>query len=235
MPQDQTLVTIAIPTYNRAGSYLPQALRSALAQDYPQLEIIVSDNASTDHTEELMKGFSDPRLRYVRHEKNIGGKANWTFCVRQARGTYFLLLHDDDLIDPDFITVCMAAANGRSDLGLIRTGIRVIDGQGRILAEHENRVAGLSLPDFFRAWFRKDTAFYLANTLFNTKALQELGGFHSKTHMFDDVVTATRIASKLDRAEVQEIKASFRLHDSNWGDTPTLRWIGQRTVSTCAI
>jgi glycosyltransferase involved in cell wall biosynthesis len=222
MPQPQPLVTIAIPTYNRAGTYLPQALRSALAQDYPQLEIIVSDNASTDHTEELMKGFSDPRLRYVRHEKNIGGKANWTFCVRQAHGVYFLLLHDDDLIDPDFVSVCMGVARGRSDLGLIRTGIRVIDGEGRVLSEHENRTVGLSLPDFFRAWFRGDTAYYLANTLYNTRALQELDGFHSKACMFDDVVTSVKIAAKLDRAEALEVKASFRRHDSNLGGNPTL-------------
>jgi glycosyltransferase involved in cell wall biosynthesis len=222
MPHRQPFVTIASPTYNRADTYLPQAIRSALAQDYPQLEIIVSDNGSTDRTEELMKGFDDPRLRYFRHPQNIGSKANWTFCVRQARGTYFLLLHDDDLVDPDFVAVCIGAAAGRADLGVIRTGIRLINGQGQTLRELENRAVGLSLTGLFRAWFRGDTAFYLANTLFSTRGLQELDGFHSKKYTFDDVVTLTRLAAKYGRADAQAIKASFRRHESNRGTNPSL-------------
>jgi glycosyltransferase involved in cell wall biosynthesis len=218
----QPLVTIAIPTYNRADTYLPQALRSALAQDYPALEILVSDNASTDGTPALVQSFEDPRLRYVRHEQNIGGKANWTFCVHQARGTYFLLLHDDDLIDPDFVTLCIGAAEGRDDLGIIRTGVRVINGQGAILSETRNLATGDSLTDLFRAWFRGDTAFYLASTLYSTRALQELDGFHSRKYMFDDVATLARVVARHGRADVQAIKASFRRHESNLGSRPDL-------------
>jgi glycosyltransferase involved in cell wall biosynthesis len=214
------LVTIAIPTYNRAATYLPFALRSALAQDYPKLEIIVSDNASTDDTPALVRGFNDPRLRYVRHDPGIGGTNNWNYCVREAAGVYFLLLHDDDAIDPGFISSCIQASQGRSDLGFIRTGIRVIDGSGATLWEKENPVAGLSVPELFRAWFRNETAFYLPNTLFNTRALQELNGFHSKKYLFDDVVTVARLAGRYDRADVREIKASFRRHDTNLGANP---------------
>jgi glycosyltransferase involved in cell wall biosynthesis len=215
MPEQLPLVTIAIPTYNRAATFLPHALRSALAQDYPALEILVSDNASTDQTEELMRGFEDPRLRYVRHEQNIGGKPNWTFCVRQARGTYFLLLHDDDLIDSDFVTACIEAAQGRPDLGVIRTGVRVIDGEGRTLREKENLAGGGPFAELFRAWFRGETSFYLANTLWQTRGLQDLDGFHSKTYTFDDVVTLARLAARYGYAGAQAVKASFRRHEAN--------------------
>src|SRR5581483_7663062 len=64
------LVTIAIPTYNRAASYLP--LPSALDQTYPDIEVMVSDNASSDGTAALVSGVRDPRLRYLRHAVNIG-------------------------------------------------------------------------------------------------------------------------------------------------------------------
>ena len=57
------LVTIAIPTYNRAGSYLPVALGSALAQRYPRLEVLVADNASSDETASFVRGITDERLR----------------------------------------------------------------------------------------------------------------------------------------------------------------------------
>lgn len=101
------LVTIAIPTYNRANLYLTQAIESAINQTYPNLEIIISDNCSTDDTEMVIRSFKDPRIRYFRQEKNIGGNNNFNFCLKQARGEYFLLLMDDDLIDSDFIETCM--------------------------------------------------------------------------------------------------------------------------------
>ena len=98
------LVTIGIPTYNRASSFLEDAIKSAVEQTYENIEIIVSDNVSTDHTEEVVKGFSDSRIRYFKHIKNTGMKNNFNACVEKARGDYFLLLCDDDLIDsPDHI------------------------------------------------------------------------------------------------------------------------------------
>ena len=60
-----------------------------------------------------------------------------------------LLLQDDDMIDPDFLETCLKAAEGAGEPGLIRTGYRVIDGDGKVHREAVNRVAGLSLSDFF--------------------------------------------------------------------------------------
>ena len=107
------LVSIGIPTYNRADGYLRGCIESALNQTYPNLEIFISDNCSSDNTGTLVKSFNDPRIRYHRHDVNIGGNNNFNYCVKKARGIYFLLLHDDDLIDADFIEVCMKAVNYR--------------------------------------------------------------------------------------------------------------------------
>jgi glycosyltransferase involved in cell wall biosynthesis len=96
------LVSVGIPTYNRADGYLKEAIQSVLNQTYPNLEIIVSDNCSSDDTGTVVKAFNDSRIRYHRHDVNIGPNNNFNFCLDQAQGAYFLLLHDDDLIDPDF-------------------------------------------------------------------------------------------------------------------------------------
>ena len=66
--KSQPLVTIGIPTYNRADGYLKEALESALRQTYENVEIIVSDNCSTDHTDVLVANYKDPRLKYVKHQ-----------------------------------------------------------------------------------------------------------------------------------------------------------------------
>jgi glycosyltransferase involved in cell wall biosynthesis len=206
------LVTIAIPTYNRADTYLPQALSSAMSQTYPNIEIIVSDNCSTDHTKALVMGFSDPRIRYFRHEKNIGPNNNFNFCLQQANGIYFLFLHDDDLIDHDFVETCMNAKRYDGDVGLIRTGMRVIDSEGKILREARNVPDGTSTDTFFLSWFRRKAPMYCCNTLFHTGKLRSIGGFNSEYNLLQDVKAEVQIAAMFGRKDVQEIKASSRNH-----------------------
>jgi glycosyltransferase involved in cell wall biosynthesis len=206
------LVTIGIPTYDRAGSYLPETLTSALNQIYEDLEIIVADNCSTDNTERYVNNISDPRIRYFRHAKNIRANDNFNFCLQQAKGDYFLLLHDDDLIDQDFVSICMETANYRKDIGIIRTGMRRIDTNGNIIRERTNLVEGLSTDDFFLAWFSGRTPMHLCCTLFHTKRLREIGGFRSKHELFQDVIAEVQLAASYGRVDVEDVKASFRNH-----------------------
>jgi len=97
------LLTLAIPTYNRAGCL--KELLSVLAdqlRDEPRIELLISDNASTDATPDLVKDFKARGIcvRYIRNPENIGADANFVQCFEQARGKYFWLFSDDDLIVP---------------------------------------------------------------------------------------------------------------------------------------
>lgn len=208
------LVTIGIPTYNRADGYLKQTLESAVNQTYPNIEIVVSDNCSSDHTEAVVQSFADPRIKYFKHVKNIGANNNFNFCLEQAKGVYFLLLHDDDLIDQDFVEICMKHADYKTDFGVIRTGVREIDAEGKVKHKAPNMVEGLSTEEFFRAWFAYQTSWYLCSTLYNTKRLREIGGFQSKKQLVQDGVAIAQLAAKFGRADVQDVKASFRRHDA---------------------
>ena len=206
------LVTIAIPTYNRAAFSLSHALRCALAQTYSNLEILVSDNCSTDDTEDVVRGFDDVRIRYVRQAQNIGANNNFNYCINEARGVYFLLFHDDDMIDPDLVDTCMTAARDAETVGLVRTGTRLIDANGVTLAEYPNRVGGLSTTDFILGWFAGRTALYLCSTLFHRWSLAEVGGLASKHNLFQDVGAEMRVAARFGRIDVPAVKASFRMH-----------------------
>lgn len=97
-----TLVTIGIPTFNRSH-YVLDAVQSCLNQTYRNIEIIVADNASTDDTWEKLNSVKDPRLRFIRQSSNVGGAANFNTCLRSANGELFLLLCDDDLLEPTAI------------------------------------------------------------------------------------------------------------------------------------
>jgi glycosyltransferase involved in cell wall biosynthesis len=206
------LVSIGIPTYNRADGFLKQAIDSALRQTYSEIEIIVADNCSQDHTSDLVKGFADQRIRYFRHEHNIGPENNFNFCLDHAKGSYFLLLHDDDLIDPDFLETGLETAGYRTHYGIIRTGLRVVDGNGVILLERENRTLGDSFEEKLTSWFTHQSPWYFCNTLFNTSKLKQIGGLRSKRKLLQDGVAVTKLCSSLPTIDVVPIKASIRKH-----------------------
>jgi glycosyltransferase involved in cell wall biosynthesis len=208
----QPLVSIILPTYNRAASYFPVTFKSALGQTYPALEIIVCDNASRDHTGDLVRAAADPRVRYLRQAHNIGPYENWSRGLEQAGGEYILLLHDDDLIDGDFVECCVAAADYRAGVGVIRTGTRIIDAQGERLWEAPNHVKGLPLEEFFRAWFEGRTVWYMVSTLFHARGLRQTGGFRSPFQMLQDGFAIATLASRYGRVDVEEVKASYRKH-----------------------
>jgi glycosyltransferase involved in cell wall biosynthesis len=217
---NRPLVTIGIPTYNRADGYLREALADALAQTYEPLEIVVSDNASTDATPERVRALDDERVRYVRHDTNIGGNANFDACLDHARGAYFLLLHDDDRIDPDFVATCMdavARADGSTPPGLVRTGTRVIDAEGTVVSERRNDAPSGSAAELMLAWFARRTSMYFCSTLYRTDALREAGGFSSPHGLYIDVIAAVRIAAEHPTVDVPDVKASFRRHGGNSG------------------
>lgn len=216
-------VTVAIPTYNRAATYLRPCLEGALRQTYPNIEILVADNGSTDDTAAVVAGYNDPRVRYIRHASNIGPNENFNFCLRQARGDYFLLLLDDEQIDSDFVATCMHAADGRKDIGLIRTGVRAINASGVVTGEMLNNARARVLADLLLDWFASRTAFYLCSTLFNRAALLDVGGFQSRHNLFQDVVALVRVAARAPRVEIPVVKATTRRHEGQFSHTASVR------------
>lgn len=216
VPQNAPLVTIAIPTYNRAATYFPACLEGALRQTYTNLEIIVADNGSADHTRDIVARYHDPRVRYFRHPRNIKPNDNYNFCLLQATGAYFHLLQDDEQIDPDFVETCLRAVDYSTDVGLIQTGLRIVNANGTWLGDRPNRANDGSLSDFFRAWFDGRTALYLCNTLFQREALVEIGGFLSRHNLFQDVLAQVKIAAFRPRVAVAAVKATTRQHGGQY-------------------
>lgn len=88
-------VTVIIPTYNRA-LLLGRAIQSVLNQTYQDFELIVVDDASSDNTEEVVRSFADPRIHYLRHEKNRGAAVARNTGIEASQGGYMAFLDSDD-------------------------------------------------------------------------------------------------------------------------------------------
>ena len=90
-------VSVLIPTFNSAR-FLPEAIESVLAQDFTDCEILISDDASTDGSADVIRRYAarDARIRFQLQERNLGMVAHWNWCLGQARGEYVKFLFGDD-------------------------------------------------------------------------------------------------------------------------------------------
>jgi glycosyltransferase involved in cell wall biosynthesis len=100
----EIVASICIPAYNRA-SLLQRAIESIRAQTETRIEIVVSDDASTDATPQVAQDLAakDPRIRCLRNERNLGLVGNWNRCLAEARAPLMCLLNDDDTLAPEGI------------------------------------------------------------------------------------------------------------------------------------
>lgn len=100
-PEDQIFVSVVIVTRNRA-KLLSDAVRSVLNQSYENFELLIVDDGSEDHTEEIVKQFADLRIRYVKKEAS-GIPKSRNIGVQMAKGEYIVIMDDDDLMMPNRI------------------------------------------------------------------------------------------------------------------------------------
>ena len=129
----EPLVSIGLPVRN-GERYLGEAVRSVLDQEYGRLELVISDNASDDGTEEICRQFarSDARVRYHRQPQNIGLVANFNAVLHLAKGTYFKWMGDDDWLTPTYVTRCVEVLDDDPALILVTTQQAHVDPDGAV-------------------------------------------------------------------------------------------------------
>jgi glycosyltransferase involved in cell wall biosynthesis len=130
-------VSICLPVYN-GENYVAVAIESILAQTLTDFELIISDNASTDRTEEICRKFAaaDPRIRYHRNERNVGGARNQAIAIQLSRGRYVRLSAHDDRIAPTHLEECVAVLEKRPDVVIAFTRTIVIDEVGAEVSQY---------------------------------------------------------------------------------------------------
>lgn len=134
-------VSIGLPVYN-GERYLSQALEAILAQTYPDFELLISDNASTDRTPEIVREYActDSRIRYYRNEVNLGAANNFNRVFELARGTYFRWATADDLFAPDSLEQCIAVLDRCAEVVLCYPKTVLIDESGSPIRQYDDNL-----------------------------------------------------------------------------------------------
>jgi glycosyltransferase involved in cell wall biosynthesis len=127
-------VSIGLPVFN-GENYLLETLDSLLAQTYANFELIISDNASTDRTQEICRAYAakDGRIRYCRNETNFGAARNYNQVFELSSGEYFKWAAHDDVCVPDFLVKCVSVLDRDPSIVLCYTRMIDIDEHGNHL------------------------------------------------------------------------------------------------------
>ena len=188
---EDPLITIAIPTRNRA-ELLRDCVASALAQTYGNIEVVVSNNASTDDTSDMLRSINDPRVREVVSPENIGLNRNWNKCLNEASGAYFVILSDDNTLQPTFLESC-------ANLLKEEPGLPIIVGGYDVVMRNENRTVPAVLSkrlktgvwngtDVLIEHLRGNLTYGTLSCAVRTDLLRRNGGFPNKYVVGEELV-----------------------------------------------
>lgn len=221
--------TVAIPTYNRAATFLPQAVEGVLQQSFGDFELLISDNCSEDGTEDYVRTLRDPRIRYVRRGKTIPAGENFAASAREALGEFLVLHQDDDLLHRDFLARADAAFAAHPQAQLYASPIwRQVHGHGyharlmRHRAGHDDlavirdEIALFDGPYAAIQFFDPIRHFVHPTLAMRTSALKEIGGFDPGFSYQSDLITQTRLLFKGPLLYDPRVGGLSRVHPSNF-------------------
>lgn len=136
MESPAPMITVGVPVYN-GERFLERAIRSLQQQDYPNFEIVISDNCSIDRTAEICHRLvaEDKRIRYHVNSANIGAVPNFAQVFSLAKGEYFMWAAYDDLWDRQCLSALVAELLPHPEAGLAHSGLVLMDETGQVLSE----------------------------------------------------------------------------------------------------
>lgn len=211
----QPLVSVCIPTYNRAAA-LRRTLETLREQDYAPLEIVISDNASTDETAAVAQAAAagDPRIRYTRHAASLGLYGNHNFCLDQARGEFVSFFHDHDERDPRLISAMVRFLQAHPQVGVVSADWDLIDEQGRQLGVREHRVAEVTpgLAYIERTLARGQSSIGIPGAVIRREALGALRFNEQGAIGFGDFVLWFQLAERWDIGHIAQRLWRWRQH-----------------------
>jgi len=227
-------VSICIPTFN-GEQFIVEAMQSAIAQTYSNLEIIVSDDASNDDTLKLIEQFKEKTNIpiYIYHHKPNGIGANWNHCIKKANGKYIKFLFQDDVLKSNCIEKMIQVLETNKSIALVASKREFIievsylnEETSSWIKRYSNLQATLNLPlidgiryldkNLFKSILflddPKNKVGEPSAVLFNKKLIQKIGYFREDLKQILDYEFYYRVLKKHKIAVLETELVKFRLH-----------------------
>ncbi|MDO9547944.1 MAG: glycosyltransferase [Candidatus Marinimicrobia bacterium] len=211
---DKPLVSIIIPTYNRAR-YLRQSIESALSQDYTNFELIVVDNGSTDNTPEILASFGN-KIKCLKEEKR-GTSASRNKGLRAAQGEFIAFLDDDDFYLPGKISISVKKMLEDRSVSLVYTDYIRVDSEGHQTKTIRNNH---SQSEKFLWAFLKGFGILPSTTLLRKECLERSGYFdETLQYATDSDLWFRLLIAGYCFGHIPELLTAYRWHPGNHSHT----------------
>jgi glycosyltransferase involved in cell wall biosynthesis len=214
--------TIALPTFD-GSAFLEATLRSVLKQTDTDFELLVCDDGSRDTTFEIVRQFCGNRARIIGNDSGrpFGLAGNWNRCVSEATGDWITILHQDDLLEPEFLANHRRIAEFQKTVGMIFGPVRLIDAEGSIVDTDAN--SDFVWPDRFVVWppgslsrvLVKSNPIRCPGVSFRKDLHSQLSGFDGSWKYVLDWDFWHRAGQVADVAVLSECLASQRWHPAS--------------------
>lgn len=214
--QIKDLVSIVIPAYKQ--TYLAEAIDSALGQSYQNIELIIVNDHSPYDLDSVVSKYDDKRIRYYKNKRNLGKRSivhNWNKCLEYARGEFFVLLCDDDVLMPNFISELLKLADKYPYCSVFHARKR----------EKNERTGGLTEtavwpeyeePDIFvKEYFNGNRRFTISEFLYRTSIVKQIKYKVFPVGFFSDDASLILFTKQGGIASSQQPLMTFRFSDEH--------------------
>lgn len=218
----EPLLSVAIPAY-RGARHLPDAIDSVLAQSFGDFELIIVDDHSPDDTADIVARYRDPRIRYLRNENNLGAQGNWNRCLDEARGTYFKLLPQDDVLMRDCLARQIDVLRGDAEekVALVFCARHIIGSTDKVVMQRgypggkEGRISAAAIA---RRCVRRGTNLVgePGGVMFRTALARRVGAFDAIHPYVVDLDYWLRLLAHGDARYLPQPLVSFRVSAGSW-------------------
>jgi glycosyltransferase involved in cell wall biosynthesis len=208
------LVSVIIPTYNSAD-FLPQAIDSVLQQTYENIEIIVIDDGSTDHTEAVLKPYTE-RIRYFK-KPNGGPSAARNMGIAEAQGEFIAFQDADDLWLPEKLQLQMDYLTAHAEIAVVYTDLTQFDLQGQVSISLVERYGAIPSGYIFEELL-VNHAITLSSVIVRRSCIDEVGAFDESLIGAEDYNFYLRLARKFQFGFLNQALVQKRLHTNNLSD-----------------
>jgi glycosyltransferase involved in cell wall biosynthesis len=205
-------VSVLVPSHNYAR-FLRRCIDSVLSQTYSAFELVISDDASTDDSDRVIRTYSDPRIVYEHQPKNLGMVPNWRRCVELSNGEFLILLGADDTLKPRMLESCVRVLESDPEIAFCHTASDFVTDEGKLVG-----VTGAFQRSYVADGRSRIEAFLRGKRVVNSAAVfrrapwESLGGWSSDYFNCMDADLWFRMLLRWKVAFIGERLVRFRSH-----------------------
>ena len=202
------LISVVMSVLNRE-KYVPAAIQSVLDQSYTNFEFIIIDDGSTDRTLEVIRQFTDPRIRVMVNEKNLGISRSSNLGVKIAQGRYIARMDSDDVCLPRRFEKQVEFLRLHPEVGVLGTEVNELIGNGKAITRSRNI---LTDPYSIKFWLLTDSVIYNPTAMINKEILLQVNGYDPAFNYSEDYELWTRLAKITQITVLPDPLLNYRIH-----------------------